>query len=203
MRLSGEGTYTLPSKIWTEPYMHFRPYSTSGNSTRLLHRINVLLTEYPSIIRRRLQRPATEQFTFGGVNELCFAALAHFNPLSLSKHEKRATRSPSTAHVRCPEAQYAFELYRCLYKVLEGKVCLHTEFSYTSDGRLDLYLREKRWAIELLKDGDGTKQHVQRFNLGGKYHRWGMIDDHILLDFRTQWPANRNTTGKPTTLVKY
>ena len=107
--------------------------------------------------------------------------------------------SPATAH--CPEAQYAFELYRCLFKLLEGTTSVQAEFSYASDGRLDLFIQEKRWAIELLRDGDRTQNHMQRFRPGGTYHGWGIIQDYILLDFCTKWPTNRDCMGKQITVL--
>jgi hypothetical protein len=143
------------------------------------------------------------QFPFTNVRDLCLAALPLFNPLSLTQHEKRVLQSPSTTQIRCPEAQYAMELYRCLYKVLEGKTSLHAEFSYAADGRLDLFIRERRWAIELLRDENRTKEHVQRFRPGGNYHGWGIIEDYILLDFCTKWPTNRDHTGKQVNIISY
>jgi hypothetical protein len=47
------------------------------------------------------------------------------------------------------------------------------------------------WVIECVRDGDKIDEHIERFQQGGKYHKWitpGEIKDYIILDFRTSKP---------------
>ena len=86
---------------------------------------SIVLRSSPSCARCKLFAQTAAQFPYDNIRGLCWAALKNFNPTSLAKHEKRAALSPATAH--CPEAQYTFELYRCLYKLLEGTASLQAE----------------------------------------------------------------------------
>ena len=159
---------------------------------------NIVLRSSPSCVQRKLFPPTAAQVPCDNIRGLCWAALKNFNPTLLAKHEERAAHSPATVH--CPEAQYAFELHRCLNELLQG-TNLQAEFSYASDGRLDLFIPGKRWAIEWLRDGDRTNNHVQLFRPGGIYRGWGIIQDYILLDFCTNRPSNHDYKGKLITLA--
>lgn len=67
-----------------------------------------------------------------------------------------------------------------------------SEWSRTGDGRVDFYIPEKKWAIELLRDHDRVHEHVSRFKAGGSYYPWikeGMIVDWIIIDCATSPPA--------------
>jgi hypothetical protein len=72
---SGKGICTRPLKIWRERYMHFSLRSTSGSSFQLLHRINVVLTNYPSLIGPELSPRSADKSSFYNVRKLCLAAL--------------------------------------------------------------------------------------------------------------------------------
>jgi hypothetical protein len=50
-----------------------------------------------------------------------------------------------------------YELYRCLYHITGGKSIIHSEYPYTAAGRIDLFLKNRQWGIEALKDGTGCR----------------------------------------------
>ena len=128
----------------------------------------------------------TSPIAFASLKDLCLAALERFSPTSIATHAKRLRHSPaSCTRPPCPEAQYGHELYRCMYKVLQGRAVIHSEFSYTKAGRIDFFLKQPGWGIEIFKDGDLLEKHISRFTVGGAYHSWGIVNDYILLDFRT------------------
>jgi hypothetical protein len=43
------------------------------------------------------------------------------------------------------------------------KSIVHTEYSYTVDGRIDIFLKSRQWGIECIKDGD-RMSHVPTCN---------------------------------------
>jgi hypothetical protein len=86
-----------------------------------------------------------------------------------------------------PEAQYQDEFYRCAHVHSGGSVAAFPEFG-TTRGRVDFYMKSKKWAIELLRNGDRLEEHVKRFTQGGKYSGLD-IDDYVVLDCRTTTPA--------------
>jgi hypothetical protein len=58
-------------------------------------------------------------------------------------------------------------------------------------GRIDFHIKEMKWVIECVRDGDKIDEHIERFRQGGRYHKWiksGEIKDYIILDFRTSKP---------------
>lgn len=60
------------------------------------------------------------------------------------------------------------------------------EFSVgQSKHEIDLYLGFAGWGIEVLVDGKDLKDHVTRFDTGGSYAKWGVITEHVVIDFRT------------------
>jgi len=84
-----------------------------------------------------------------------------------------------------PEAQYQDEFYRCCYDLTKGSLATLSEFG-TADGRVDFYIPSKKWAVELLRDGQRFEQHNNRFSSTGQYGKTLDIDDYIVLDFRTK-----------------
>ena len=65
-------------------------------------------------------------------------------------------------------------------------------------GAIDFYLNSSlRWGIELLVNGDGIGEHINRFTPpDGKYAALA-LSDFIVVDFR------RNPTGQPTNISKH
>lgn len=96
--------------------------------------------------------------------------------------------SPSVLQLRkikgIPEAAYQDELYCCLNYELRSLPIL-SEYSPSKDGRIDFYIFDKKWGIEVLhprRKADIT-EHICRFQAGGKYQRWNILDDYIILSF--------------------
>ena len=84
-----------------------------------------------------------------------------------------------------PEAQYHDEFYRCCYDLTTGSLATLSEFG-TAHGRVDFYIPSKKWAVELLRDGQLLEQHHNRFSSTGQYGMTLDIDDYIVLDLRTK-----------------
>jgi hypothetical protein len=122
------------------------------------------------------------------LKELCFAALGKFSPTSLQSHGKKINRIPGAMR---PEAQYAYELYRCMYSITGGKCVIHSEYSYTVEGRIDFFIKSRQWGIECLKDGDRMSNHENRFQGQGAYGSWGIVCDYIILNFCTKPPKKK------------
>jgi hypothetical protein len=94
------------------------------------------------------------------------------------------TRGPDRQ--RTPEAQYQDEFYRCCHAHTNGSLVTFPEFG-DQKGRIDFYIPQKNWGVELLRDGDRLKNHSLRFVDQGAYT--GMnLEDYIILDFRTIKP---------------
>jgi hypothetical protein len=138
------------------------------------------------VVEKLLFPDIDDGIPFSSLKDLCFEALKYFSPTSLASHARKVGRAPGAGR---PEAQYTYELYRCLYKVTEGKCTIHSEYSYTVEGRIDLFLKKRKWGIEVLRDGDRISQHADRFRPRGAYGSWKIVSEHILLDFRTTIPS--------------
>lgn len=74
-----------------------------------------------------------------------------------------------------------------MHELLGFTVYVSSEWSGSDKGRVDFFIESTGWAIELTRDGDRMKNHLDRFEPNGKYHEWyedGRIKDWIVLDFR-------------------
>jgi len=90
------------------------------------------------------------------------------------------------------EAQYQSEFYRGFVHTAGQGVPISSEWSRTKDGRVDFYIPEKKWAIELLRNHIKVEEHISRFKEGGKYHPWlkeNMVEDWIIIDCATSLPT--------------
>jgi len=90
------------------------------------------------------------------------------------------------------EAQYQDEFYSGFTRVAGRGVSISSEWSRTKDGRVDFYIPDKKWAIELLRDHNKVDEHISRFKEGGKYHAWlkeKMIEDWIIINCATSLPT--------------
>lgn len=133
--------------------------------------------------------------SFTTVKELCFAAISHFSPLQLQDHVRKAQHlAIKYGHGSQLEAQYADELYRCLYKVTKERCIIHSEFSYTNNGRLDFFLRAKSWGIEVLHEDD--QKNLNQFKRKSKYSSWNLVKDSIALNFRRSEPDPKTKCSK-------
>lgn len=94
------------------------------------------------------------------------------------------------------EAQFQNESYRASYAVTRGYMTLSPEYSTPREllkqGRIDFFIKDKKWGIEILRDGDKMNPHIARFLQEGAYHPWvatGAIEEYVLLDFRMTKPT--------------
>jgi hypothetical protein len=99
----------------------------------------------------------------------------------------------STAEKLRPiEAQYQDEFYRSFNAAVGRGVPIDSKWARILDGRVDFWIPEKKWAVELLTDHDGIVEHCDRFNsLDGQYRPWidsGKIEDWIIIDCAMSLP---------------
>jgi hypothetical protein len=124
---------------------------------------------------------------FGSIKDLCFAAVREFSYASLSSVERGLGPGAVT---RPLEAQYQDEFYRACHSRLN--VCLTSEWSGSSlVGRIDFRIKDVKWVIECVREGDRIEEHIGRFQQGGRYYNWiqsGEVEEYIILDFRTSRP---------------
>ena len=77
-------------------------------------------------------------------------------------------------------------MYRCLQRILPGYF-IATEWQHDRSDRVDFYLPRDRLEIQSLLNGtpDEIVEHLGRFDetLCGKYSKWGIIDDYLVINF--------------------
>jgi hypothetical protein len=112
--------------------------------------------------------------------EFAFNVIRLFSPLQLA-----APRIGSSFKQRPPEAHFQDEFYRCSHLHSSGSLVSFPEFG-TAKGRVDFYIKSKKWGVELVREGDRLQQHSNHFAPGGSYAKELDIDDYIILDFRTR-----------------
>lgn len=140
-------------------------------------------------------------------------AISNINPDNILK-----TLSLSKYNDRILESLWHFEFYRILYDLLPRDIRISPEFGkiFTDGGSIDLYIPFYGWAIELLVDGCGMKEHYTRFQIGNStssrvsklsyfiliifiepiFYIDGIysdipINDYILIDIRQTIKANK------------
>ena len=135
--------------------------------------------------------PILGQCPYVTVQDMTFSILKKFNPSQLS--------SPSRIGVafsdRPLEARYQFEFYRGLFAATGGGVRICPELFTARRGRIDFFIPEKKWGIELTREGNALSEHSSRFGNGCKYGAWldsNDIVDYIILDCRTEAPKSAN-----------
>jgi len=114
--------------------------------------------------------------------------LKRFSPKNLKPRED--LRSSSSTPQSIPEAQFQQEFYYACFMYTKGSVTTFPECG-TPKGRIDFFIRSKKWGIELLRDGDRLSAHIARFTKG-EYGKWiedGRMEDYIVIDFRSQVPT--------------
>lgn len=114
------------------------------------------------------------------LQQICTNAIARFSPGTLQK--RRHSRHSGSWSI--PEAAFQDELYECLNQELHYLPIL-SEYSHTKDGRIDFYISDRKWGIEVLQCGSNKEivNHTARFASGGNYQRWEIMDDYIILNF--------------------
>jgi hypothetical protein len=127
---------------------------------------------------------------FPTIQSLSFAPISAFDASILAQGSRGLGVG---AQQRTVEAQYQDEFYRACTEVL-GRAYLKSEWSdrsMGSKGRVDFYILDVGWAIELLRDGDHIEEHVARFLPNGRYYGALVarrVTAFILLDFRQSMP---------------
>ncbi|EYE91008.1 ATP-binding protein [Aspergillus ruber CBS 135680] len=128
---------------------------------------------------------------FDSLPKLCKEILREFSIMIL-RHSAEGKKMSTASQPRPVEAQYQDEFHRGFVHVVGPGVPISSEWSRTKDGRVDFYIPEKKWAIELLRDHDKVDEHIFRFKEGGKYHSWlkeNMVKDWIIIDCATSLPT--------------
>ncbi|KAE8374268.1 hypothetical protein BDV26DRAFT_284399 [Aspergillus bertholletiae] len=128
---------------------------------------------------------------FTNLTQLCMTILSKFSRMNL-KHSITGKIMSTAAQPRPIEAQYQDEFYRAFNKVAGRGVPISTEWARTTSGRVDFYIPEKKWAVELLRDYDRVDSHIKRFKKGGQYFQWleeKAIDDWVIINCATTAPT--------------
>ncbi|PYI26287.1 hypothetical protein BP00DRAFT_430457 [Aspergillus indologenus CBS 114.80] len=120
--------------------------------------------------------------------EMATEAIRQFDPHQLSK-------TASTL-----EDQYQKEFYRCLFPLLlEYQIAMSPEYLIKKtaglrSGRIDFLVEQKKWGLELMRDGDRITQHMRRFKEDGPYFamiRDGLMEDYIVVNFTQSRPRRK------------
>lgn len=80
-----------------------------------------------------------------------------------------------------PEAAFQDETYCALIRNLS----IRFEYSPTKHGRVDFFIFDNKWAIEVLQYGSISQiaEHAARFTAGGRYREWNIFEDYTILNF--------------------
>ena len=111
--------------------------------------------------------------------QVCFQAIQRFSPSAM-----QIRRIQCKDGWDIPEATFQDEMYCCLHHELRHLPIL-SENAHTPDGRIDFFVYDKKWGVEILQTGKKSQvmKHMARFELGGKYRTWNILDDYIVLNF--------------------
>jgi len=126
--------------------------------------------------------PLESRITESNLLEFALAVIQRFSRQGLEKREI-GLKAQSI-----PEAQFRDEFYSASFKHANGSVSF-PELG-TKNGRIDFFIRLKKWGVEVLRDGNRLSQHARRFT-EGEYGEWiekGWMADYIIIDFRTRRP---------------
>ncbi|KAF2816880.1 uncharacterized protein BDZ99DRAFT_504827 [Mytilinidion resinicola] len=148
------------------PYMLFKPQETA-----------VTVQKWAMVNKFQLE----DEVAIALREVICLNAIERFSPSVL--------RSRNCQSI--PEAAFQDELYCCLNYELQSLPIL-SEYSHTKDGRVDFYIFDKKWGIEVLQSRrkEVITEHARRFQTGGKYQQWNIFDDYVILNFCSK-PALR------------
>ncbi|BCR89869.1 uncharacterized protein ACHE_51067S [Aspergillus chevalieri] len=128
---------------------------------------------------------------FDSLPKLCKEVLREFS-ITILRHSAEGKKISTASQPRPVESQYQDEFHRGFVHVAGLGVPISSEWSRTKDGRVDFYIPEKKWAIELLRDHNKIDEYISRFKEGGKYHPWlkeNMVKDWIIIDCATSLPT--------------
>lgn len=128
---------------------------------------------------------------FDTLLKLCKEILSKFSIMNL-RHSAEGKKISTASQPKPVEAQCQSEFYRGFVHTAGQGVPISSEWSRTKDGRVDFYIPEKKWAIELLRNHIKVEEHISRFKEGGKYHPWlkeKMVKNWIIIDCATSLPT--------------
>lgn len=131
---------------------------------------------------------------FRSLESLCEEVLRHF-----SRKNIRASINASSS--RPVESSFQVEFYRAFTCLVGHGAGLSSEWSYTSEGRVDFWVHDLGWGVEILRDGDRLRNHCNRFRRSGQYGDWikkGVLKDWIIIDCRHTWPKKYGIATKHT-----
>lgn len=146
-----------------------------------------------------LEQPLDDRFKTMTLVQFVTSVISHFSPAVLRSSDRQSMSSLSATS---PEPHWQTEFYRAAYALTNGRgIWLSPEYGtdlgIPRRGSIDFHVGEKKWAIDILRDGDKVEDHLRRFNTPGAYHHWiqtGAITDYIILDFRIN-QAKKNYPG--------
>ena len=144
---------------------------------------------YMEILLREPEFPSSQ---FSSLKDLSFSAIKNFSSNALRSGGRGFSHG---AEIRPVEAQYQDEFYRACFYTLGRQVHLTSEWTGSpGNGRVDFQIKAVKWGIECVREGNKLKEHIQRFQKGGRYYGWissEQVEDYILLNFRTSMPTKR------------
>lgn len=138
--------------------------------------------------------PLDHRPPFPTILDMVFNVISRFKPSNLRLLYPRMHGSPTeNPH----EAIYAQEFYRSLHDLTRGSVRITPDFASASGapvlGRIDFFVPQSSWGIEILRDGSDLSGHNARFQPDGAYGAWlesREMVDYVLLDFRRTVPRD-------------
>ncbi|KIM24926.1 hypothetical protein M408DRAFT_228604 [Serendipita vermifera MAFF 305830] len=146
---------------------------------RFASQLHELFTEWLLLRREYLIKDST-------IQAFVLKVIEHFSPQNL---QTRGDLSSSSTPQSIPEAQFQQEFYRACGIYTGNCVTTFPECG-TAKGRIDFFIRSKKWGVEVLRDGHKLYDHSSRFTTGeyGKWIKTGKMDDYIMIDFRSEMP---------------
>jgi len=131
--------------------------------------------------------------------DLVFEVVGRFKYSQLMQPLRRAGDNAG-ATSGPPEAQYQDEFYRALHDYTKGGVRISPEFATAAGaskaGRIDFFIANKKWGIEITREGKKLQEHSDCFGAYGAYGHWintGEMLDYILLDCRNTVPVKHHS----------
>ena len=168
------------ARFWSRSLCHELLVEHEGMHTVLNLLKNIFLIRNRIAYRRLFPGPDPHIGSkYLSLRQTYLNAVQRFSPSAL---RPRSRQNPARWGI--PEAAFQDEMYCCLNHELQNLPIL-SEYSPSNDGRVDFYVYEKKWGIELLQCGNKTEvsEHIGRFTTGGRYHKWDVFEDYIILNF--------------------
>jgi hypothetical protein len=130
---------------------------------------------------------------FSSLEEFCAKALRAFSPTFLRDAADGRRRSPIGDKLPL-EGCYQQEFMRAFSEGLGIRGAVQCKWTGAPAGRVDFYIQDAGWAVELLREGDEVSitEHTDRFSCG-RYQPWvanGSIRQWLVVDCRTSVPQD-------------